>query len=65
MSLWLSQNYEKSISGCAPSTINQRTGIAYFWCAVRTLHFCQYCPYALLCGFSQAAGPEAEEEEPE
>jgi hypothetical protein len=40
MSLWLSQNYKKSISGCAPRTINQRTGIAYFWCAGRTLHFC-------------------------
>ena len=39
MSLWLSQNYEKSISGCAPRAINQRTSIAYFWCAVRTLHF--------------------------
>jgi len=26
---------------------------------------CQYCPYGLLCGFSQAARPEAEEEESE
>jgi len=26
---------------------------------------CQYCPHALLCGFSQAARPEAEEEESE